>query len=261
MDGDLHVLPHATEADSRLAPVEGYVHSIETAGTVDGPGVRYILFTTGCALRCLYCHNPDTRHLKDGERVTAGQVLADIKGYAKFLKKAGGGLTITGGEPLAQIEFTRAIFAGAKRMGLHTALDTSGFLGARADDAYLAEVDLVLLDIKSFERDTYRKVTGCDVAPTLDFARRLSDMRKPAWIRFVLVPGLTDAPANVQPLADFIATLNNVQRVEVLPFHQMGRYKWEALGLTYKLKDVQPPDEACQERVRAIFRDRGLKVT
>lgn len=252
-----HISPPETAADA----VSGYIHSVETAGTVDGPGVRYILFVTGCALRCLYCHNPDTRHMKDGEHVTAASIVEDLKGYAAFLKKAGGGLTISGGEPLAQIDFTGEIFRGAKRLGLHTALDSSGFLGWRAPDSYLADVDLVLLDIKSYDRDAYRRVTGVDLQPTLDFARRLSDMRKPVWIRFVLVPELTDHPDNIRGLADFLTTLNNIERVEVLPFHKMGEFKWTSLGYEYALGNTQSPDDEGQERAREIFRSRGLTVT
>ncbi len=151
-----------------------------------------------------------------------------------------------------------AIFAGARELGVHTALDTSGFLGKRASDRLLQLTDLTLLDIKSFDPATYRSVTGVSLRPTLDFARRLSDMRRPAWIRFVLVPGVTDAPANVAGVADFVATLANVERVEVLPFHKMGEYKWAALGLPYTLEDIQPPSTAQVEEVRQVFRQRDL---
>src|SRR5512143_138394 len=176
---------------SATKPVDGYIHSVESGGTVDGPGVRFVVFTTGCPLRCLYCHNPDSLHLKDGRQVSSAKVVAEIAGYAPFLKRARGGVTISGGEPLAQPAFTAAVLRGCKRLGLHTALDTSGYLGAAAPDALLADTDLVLLDIKSFDPETYRRLTGVALQPTLDFARRLAALDKAMWVRYVLVPGLT----------------------------------------------------------------------
>ena len=171
----------------------GWVHSYETGSTVDGPGVRITLFMSGCLLRCQYCHNPDTWHLKDGTKVELAQAVRRLADFAPMLRAMGGGLTISGGEPLVQIGFTGGMLAAAKRMGLHTAIETSGFLGARADDAYLANLDMVILDIKSGDPETYRKLTGKDLAPTLRFAERLNAMGKPVWVRFVLAPGLTDA--------------------------------------------------------------------
>lgn len=240
--------------------IKGFIHSVETGGTVDGPGVRFVLFVSGCPLRCLYCHNPDTWHLRDGQFVTAQQILDELSGYERFLKKARGGLTISGGEPLGQPEFTRAIFHGAKEMGLHTALDTSGFLGAKVDDAYLADVDLVLLDIKHIDPAIHKDLTGVDVAPTLTFARRLAALGKPMWIRHVLVPGWSDQPDNIERLADLVAGLSNVQKVEILPFHKMGEYKWIERALPYRLEDVQSPSHAATEGVRNVFRARGLIV-
>ncbi len=240
------------------ASVTGYVHSVETAGTVDGPGVRFVVFLSGCPLRCLYCHNPDTQRFKAGTRRTAGEVVAEIAEYRDFLERAHGGVTLTGGEPLAQPAFVHAILHGLKELGLHTALDTSGYLGRNATREMLDLVDLVLLDIKSFEAQTYRKVTGVDLTPTLRFARRLCDLGKRMWIRFVLVPGLTDAPENVEGLAAFAQTLTTVDRVEVLPFHKMGEFKYEALGMPYLLKDTKPPSQALIERVRGQFRKHKL---
>lgn len=236
----------------------GYLHSVETAGTVDGPGVRFVVFLTGCALRCQYCHNPDCLHLKDGNLVRADDVVAEIGRYAKFLKRARGGVTVTGGEPLVQPAFTTRILEGAKRLGLHTALDTSGHLGALADDRLLAATDLVLLDIKSADPDIYRETTGRELAPTLAFADRLDRLGKPVWARFVLVPGLTDDPANVRGVAAICAAHGTVERVDVLPFHQMGAEKWEKLGLTYRLADTPEPTEAETERARQVFRDAGI---
>jgi len=238
----------------------GWVHSYETGSTVDGPGIRITLFMSGCLLRCQYCHNPDTWHLKDGTRVELAQAIRRLAEFAPMLRAMEGGLTISGGEPLVQIGFTRGMLAAAKRMGLHTAIETSGFLGARADDDYLANLDLVILDIKSGDPETYLKVTGKELAPTLRFAERLNAMAKPVWVRFVLVPGLTDAPDNIATVARFVAPMKNVEWVEVLPFHQMGAFKWKSLGVDYRLADAHPPTA---EQVRAaigIFRQAGCRV-
>ncbi len=244
----------------RTASVDGYVHSVETLGTVDGPGIRYVIFAQGCPLRCLYCHNPDTFKLKKGRLVASGMLLDDIQASADFLRCARGGVTLSGGEPLLQPEFSASLLRGCKEMRLHTALDTAGFLGERASDALLADVDLVLLDIKSFDAATYRRVTGVDLQPTLTFARRLEELGRKMWIRFVLVPGLTDDPANFEGLADFVASLKMVERVEVAPFHKMGEFKWNELRLHYDLADTQPPTRQSILQVHQVFSSRGLTV-
>lgn len=238
----------------------GYVHSYETGSRLDGPGVRVTLFVSGCPLRCQYCHNPDTWHLKDGSRVALEHVVARLGSFAPALRAMGGGLTISGGEALVQVAFTQRIFAAAKSFGLHTALDTSGFLGTRATDDYLQHVDLVLLDIKSGDPETYRRVTNREIEPTLRFAERLAAMDKPVWVRYVLVPGLTDAPANVEQVARFVAPMRNVKWVEVLPFHQLGAFKWQQLGLEYALGEspAAPPDLVA--RVLGQFRDAGCNA-
>jgi pyruvate formate lyase activating enzyme len=238
----------------------GYCHSYETSSRYDGPGLRLVLFLSGCLLRCTYCHNPDTWHLKDGTYVSVDQVLRRIGDFAPSIQALGGGLTISGGEPMVQLAFTRRIFAGAKKMGLHTAIQTSGFLGDRADDAYLSEIDLVLLDIKSSDPETYRRVTDRDLAPTLRFAQRLASMGKPVWVRFTLVPGETDDPANVAGIAGLVAPMKNVQWVEVQPFHQMGSFKWKAIGLEYKLENTQPPSRDLVDRVIEQLRAAGCQA-
>lgn len=240
--------------------VDGYIHSIESFGTVDGPGIRHVIFTQGCPLRCLYCHNPDSFRMKKGRLVASGQLLDEIEASADFLRRARGGVTVSGGEPLVQAKFIASIFRGCKEMKLHTALDTSGHLGAQASDAMLADIDLVLLDIKSFEPATYRRVTGVDLQPTLDFARRLDALGRKMWIRFVLVPGLTDAPANVEGLAEFVASLKNVERVEVAPFHKMGEFKWKELRLDYQLSATEAPGAEAIARAHRAFASRGLSV-
>jgi pyruvate formate lyase activating enzyme len=238
----------------------GYCHSYETSSRYDGPGLRVVLFVSGCLLRCTYCHNPDTWHLKDGTYVSADQVLRRLGDFAPSILALGGGLTISGGEPMVQRAFTRRIFAGAKQMGLHTAIQTSGFLGDRADEEYLSEIDLVLLDIKSSDPETYRRTTGRDIAPTLRFAERLASMSKPVWVRFTLVPGENDDPANVDGIARFVAPMKNVEWVEVQPFHQMGSFKWKAMGLEYKLESTLPPSRELVDRVIGQFRAAGCQA-
>jgi pyruvate formate lyase activating enzyme len=238
----------------------GYVHSYETSSRYDGPGLRTVLFVSGCLLRCSYCHNPDTWHLKDGTRVSAQHVVERLSEFAPALLALDGGLTISGGEVMVQLAFTRRILAGAKRMGLHTAIETSGFLGDRADRDYLAQLDLVLLDIKSGNPDTYRTVTGRDLRPTLRFADRLAAIGKPVWVRFTLVPGLTDDPENVDSIARFIAPMKNVQWVEVQPFHQLGGFKWRAMDLEYKHAETAPPSRALIDRVVGQFRSAGCQA-
>lgn len=262
---DLHcgLSPDAPDESSLTDDHEGafgYVHSYETSSRYDGPGLRAVLFVSGCLLRCSYCHNPDTWHLKDGTYVSARQVTDRLSDFASALRSLGGGLTISGGEPMVQLAFTRRIFAGAKKMGLHTAIETSGFLGDRADDDYLAQLDLVLLDIKSGDPDTYQRVTGRELAPTLRFAARLAELGKPTWVRFTLVPGLTDDPENVDKVARFVAPMTNVEWVEVQPFHQLGSFKWKALGLEDKHAHTSPPSSELVNRVRKQFEAAGCRA-
>nr|SBP00006.1 Pyruvate formate-lyase activating enzyme [Nonomuraea gerenzanensis] len=225
---------------------------------MDGPGTRFVVFTAGCPLRCQYCHNPETWRMRDGRQVTADEIMAEIEKYRRFISVAGGGVTISGGEPLLQPRFTGELLRRCHEAGLHTALDTSGLLGVRATDALLADTDLVLLDIKSYDPATYRRLTGGPVEPTLRFARRLAELGRPTWVRFVLVPGLTDAPDNVDALARFVAGLGNVERVDVLPFHRLATAKYERLGLRFPLADVPPPGRELLERVHAQFRAHGI---
>lgn len=245
---------HSTKAYS------GYVHSIETAGTVDGPGIRYVIFLTGCPLSCQYCHNPDSQKLKNGVLRQADDILTDIQDYRFFLERAKGGVTISGGEPLVQIEFTKTLLQGCKSIGLHTALDTSGYLGHKVDDEMLNATDLVLLDIKSGIPSTYKNVTGVDLFPTIAFAKRLAKKKKPVWIRFVLVPELTDSPENIEEIAKFTSSLGNVERIELLPFHKMGEFKWKELQKPYTLENTSEPTETEIQKARDIFEQHGLYV-
>jgi pyruvate formate lyase activating enzyme len=236
----------------------GFLHSFTTGSTVDGPGVRVVAWTSGCQFRCTYCHNPDTWHLSNGMPVPIARAIDELRKYRRGLQVMAGGFTLSGGEPLMQDRFAVRLFAAAKEMGIHTALDTNGFLGERLSDDELEQIDLVLLDIKSWDPQRHRQLTGKDIGPVLDFARRLAARRRPVWQRFVLVPGSTDDPDDIEQLAKFSAGLGNVQRVDVLPFHQMGRYKWEKLGLDYTLNDVEPPTNDQVQQVCNQFKAAGL---
>lgn len=236
----------------------GSLHSWELVTAVDGPGTRLTTFLAGCPLRCLYCHNPDTMEMRRGEPVTADELLGRIRRYRPIFEVTGGGLTISGGEPLMQPAFVARVLRGAKELGIHTAIDTSGYLGAHCTDAMLDDLDLVLLDVKSGDPDTYKRVTGRELAPTLEFGRRLAARGTEIWVRFVLVPGLTDDPENVEKVAEYVATLSTVTRVEVLPFHQMGRDKWDALGMRYELDETPAPSPELVARVHEQFRAHGL---
>jgi pyruvate formate lyase activating enzyme len=242
--------------------VRGYMHSAETTGTVNGPGVRYTIYLSGCPLRCLYCHNPDTWEMRLGARTTVQKVVDDIAPYQVFAQTTGGGLTASGGEPMLQPRFLTALFRQVKAQlgGMHTCLDTSGALGARAGDDLLDATDLVLLDIKSGLPETYRRVTAGELEPTLQFARRLSDRGNLMWIRYVLVPGLTDEPDNVRAVAEFAATLDTVERVEILPFHTLGSQKYEALGREFPLRDCRAPSRDEVRAAQDIFEAAGLPV-
>ncbi|MTJ80219.1 MAG: pyruvate formate lyase-activating protein [Telmatospirillum sp.] len=240
---------------------QGYLHSVETGAAVDGPGMRFVFFLSGCQFRCLYCHNPDTWKLHSGRPVTLDEAMAEVRPYAGFLKIAGG-VTVSGGEPLVQAAFTGALFRRIKsELGLHTALDTQGYLASGLPDDWFDPVDLVLLDIKHSDPDQYQALTGKALQPTLDFARRLVNLGKKIWIRYVLVPNITDRDVDILTLADFVVSLGPaVERVEVLPFHQMGAHKWESLGMDYPLARVPTPTAEQVERARTLFASRGLMV-
>jgi len=241
--------------------VNGSVHSWDISTGVDGPGTRFVVFTSGCPLRCLYCQNPETWRMRDGHRVSVDELVTEAAKYRRFIEVAGGGLTVSGGEPLLQPDFVTELLHRAKGLGLHTALDTSGYLGARATDALLADTDLVLLDIKSWDPGRYRRLTTVDLAPTLAFARRLSELGKPMWIRYVLVPGLTDDLADIDGLASFVATLDTAERVDVLPFHKLGAAKYAGLGIPFPLADTPTPEPDLVRRVRDRFARHGITTT
>ena len=250
-----------TDVRSALASGDmGFLHSFTTGSAVDGPGMRVVVWTTGCMWRCLYCHNPDTWTLTNGIPVSVANATEQLRKYRHGLKVMSGGLTISGGEPLLQHRFVAKFLAAARGMGVHTAIETNGYYGDRLSDAELDTLDLVLLGIKTWDPERHKRLTGMEIGPTLEFARRLAARRKPVWIRFVLVPGLTDDSDDMARSAAFAAGLGNVERVEVLPFHQMGKFKYEKLGMPYALADTEPPTQEAVERACAVFRAEGLKA-
>jgi pyruvate formate lyase activating enzyme len=238
----------------------GFVHSFTTGSAVDGPGVRLVAWLTSCQFRCVFCHNPDTWKLKNGMPVTLARAVQVVNQYRAALRTMNGGITVSGGEPLLQHRFVLKLFAAAHTLGVHTALDTNGSLHERLTDEDLGAIDLVMLGLKAISPALHRRITGNDNEQVIQFAHRLAVNRRPIWIRFVLVPGLSDDMDEIGRIADFAASLGNVQRVDLLPFHQLGRFKWERLGMDYPLRDTQPPTREKIEEVAARFRSAGLKV-
>jgi pyruvate formate lyase activating enzyme len=238
----------------------GFLHSYTTGSTVDGPGVRLVAWTTGCQWRCQYCHNPDTWTMSNGIPISVAKATETLSKYRHGLKAMAGGLTLSGGDPLMQHRFAVKLLAAAKSLGIHTTIETNGAYHEKLSDAELDVIDLVMLGIKTYDAHRHRALTGQDNGATLEFARRLAARRKPIWIRFVLVPGLTDDLEDLARTAEFAAGLGNVERVEVLPFHQLGRFKWERLGLDYTLRDAAPPLQELTEQALTILRQAGLKA-
>lgn len=223
-----------------MEDLTGKIHSIETFGTVDGPGIRYVIFLQGCHLRCKYCHNRDTWDTTIGTPKKVSELVQDIQKYSDYIKFSKGGVTVTGGEPLLQPKFLIALFTELKKLGYHTALDTSGMFPLTPEvKQVLSLTDLVLLDIKHINSDKCKNLVGLGNEKELAFARYLSDNNIHMWIRQVLVPGYTDDEQDLLQLKDFIDSLNTVDKIEVLPYHDMGRYKWEKLGLKYQLDGVR----------------------
>lgn len=242
--------------------MKGYVHSIETFGTVDGPGTRYVVFVQGCPMRCKYCHNPDTWTPNVGNQMDTDEIIKDYEGYKEFYKN--GGMTVTGGEPLLQIDFLTELFEKAKAHGIHTALDTSGIIYNENNatlmkkfDRLIQSVDLVLLDIKHIDPEKHKELTSQPNDQILAFARYLDRNNIPVWIRHVVVPGITDNEEYLTKLGEFLATLNNIKALDILPYHTMGVVKYENLGIDYPLKGVpaltKEQGHAAREIVRAAY--------
>jgi pyruvate formate lyase activating enzyme len=240
----------------------GFLHSFTTGSAVDGPGIRLVAWTTACMFRCQFCHNPDTWTLKNGIPVPLNRAIDEVRKYSNGLKAMKGGFTLSGGEPMMQDRFAARLLAAVKQMGVHTAIETNGFYGDRLTDDELRNIDLVILDMKGFTRAQHERVTGgMHNEDVLELCNRLSALKRPMWLRYVLVPGLTDIPEEMEAIANFGASLGVVERVEILPFHQMGRYKWERLGLNYQLEATDPPTRADVDTAIAIFREAGLDAS
>lgn len=238
--------------------MQGYIHSFETFGTKDGPGIRFVVFMQGCPLRCLYCHNPDTWK-KDGAKymLTPLEVFQELDKVRNFVR---GGITISGGEPMLQPEFVLELFKLCKENNIHTTIDTSGiFLNEKVKEV-LQYTDLVLLDIKHINPEKYKELTTVPLEPTLKFMEYLAETNKPTWLRYVLLPHYTDDEKDLIEWAKYASQFKNVERVDILPFHQMAVQKWQDLGLEYQLKDIEPPTSTQKEKAEAIFKSYGLPV-
>ncbi|GAB6982960.1 pyruvate formate-lyase-activating protein [Prevotella dentasini] len=235
------------------------VHSVESFGSVDGPGIRFVIFLKGCAMRCRYCHNPDTWEQTGGELRTVDELLAQAVRYRSYWGRQGG-ITVSGGEALLQIKPLIRLFRKAKEMGIHTCLDTAAqpfrrdSAGFRLFEELMQYTDLILLDIKHIDSEAHKSLTGWANENILDCARYLSDIRKPVWVRHVLVPGITDDDSALRHLRSFLDTLYNIEKVEVLPYHSLGTYKWEKLGIPYTLKDVPAPTSERIENAKRILK-------
>ena len=260
----VHLGDDVPEVDVRSALKTGdmgFLHSYTTGSAVDGPGIRVVAWTTACMFRCQYCHNPDTWTLSNGIPVTLERAIDGVRKYAHGLKLMHGGFTLSGGEPLMQDRFAVRLLSAVKQMGVHTAMETNGFFGDRLTDDELKNIDLVILDMKAFTPEQHERVTGIkDNAEVFHFARRLAELKRPMWLRYVLVPGLTDIDEEMEQMAKFAASLGVVERVEILPFHQLGEYKWERLKLGYKLLDTKPPSGERIANAIGIFQAAGLNA-
>ena len=234
--------------------MEGRIHSIESFGTVDGPGIRFVVFMQGCPLKCKYCHNRDTWNLDGGHTITSDELVKEIMHYKSYMDNSGGGITISGGEPLLQAKFIKELFIKLKKKKIHTAIDTAGSLPITDEIKDLLDLtDLVLLDIKHIDNEKAINLTGAPNKNNLEFAKYLSNINKPMWIRQVLVPGYTDDESDLLKLKEFINSLNSVENVEILPYHSLGKFKWKELGATYELENVIPPSLETVEKAKDIL--------
>lgn len=239
-------------------PITGRIHSVETFGAVDGPGVRFVVFLQGCPLRCKFCHNPDTWNPKDGQEISAAELIEQISSYRNFIRK--GGVTLSGGEPLLQPQFVKAVLDGCRELGLHTAIDTSGGVPLETAKPAIDAADMLLLDIKDIDPDGCRELTGQDNQNALSILRYCEEVGKPVWIRHVMVPGLTLQTDKLKRLAARLKGYRCIKKVELLPFHKMGEYKWEELHIPYSLADTLEPTKDEVAKAKAIFLQNGLPL-
>ncbi|MGF1703046.1 pyruvate formate lyase 1-activating protein [Photobacterium makurazakiensis] len=235
--------------------VKGRIHSFESCGTVDGPGIRFIVFLQGCLMRCQYCHNRDTWDLDDGKEITVDELIKEATSYRHFMNASGGGVTASGGEAMLQPEFVRDFFRKAQAQGIHTCLDTNGYVRKHTDviDEVLDATDLVMLDLKQLDDTIHQNLVGVPNKRVIDFARYLQQRGQKTWIRYVIVPGYTDDEKSAHLLGDFIKDMDNIEKVELLPYHQLGEHKWEAMGYNYPLTGVSPPSKETMENIKSII--------
>lgn len=239
----------------------GRIHSLESFGTVDGPGIRFVVFMQGCPLRCKFCHNPDTWEVNKGTEYTPEQLSDEILKYKSYMDFSGGGVTFTGGEPLLQAEFLLEVSKHLKKMGISVALDTSGYVWNEFVEELLKYTDMVLLDIKNYDPAVYEDITGVTLSPTLQLLDYLKEHNINTWIRYVLVPGLSDNLESIKKLSELLSNYMNVSRIELLAFHKMGEYKWKELGLEYTLSDTNEPTKDLLQEVKSIFESSGKLVS
>ena len=232
----------------------GYVHSIYAGGMVDGPGIRSVVFLSGCPLRCKYCHNPDTWSKNSGKPMTVDECLTEILKYKSYFRFSGGGVTIAGGEPLSQPEFLIELLDACRAKGIHTAVDTSGYTSIKTAEKVLPHTDLLILDLKAFNPQTYKKVTGVEIDKTIDFLNVSKRLNIPTWVHFVLVPNLTDDLNELKQMAEFLKDFDNIEKIDVLPFHKNGEYKWEGHSTPYELANTQVPTKAQVEEAQRILK-------
>ncbi len=242
-------------SDTSPLTATGRIHSIESCGTVDGPGIRFIVFLQGCLMRCKYCHNRDTWDTEDGKEVTVKTLMDDLTQYRHFMEASGGGITASGGEAMLQASFVSALFQAAKQENIHTCLDTNGFVRKldKTVDMVLDATDLVMLDIKQVNESKHIDLTHVSNKYSLAFARYLAERKQETWIRYVVVPGYTDDEASAHQLGEFIQPMTNIEKVELLPYHELGRHKWIAMGESYPLEGVSPPSRAVMENIKQIL--------
>ncbi|NLO10511.1 MAG: pyruvate formate lyase-activating protein [Clostridiales bacterium] len=239
----------------------GRIHSLESFGTVDGPGIRFVVFMQGCPLRCQFCHNPDTWDVRKGTEYTPDELMEEILKYKAYMDYSGGGVTFTGGEPLLQADFILEVSKMCKSKGISVTIDTSGFIFNDTIKELLDYADLVLLDIKNYDPLVYKTVTGVHLSPTLKFLDFLKEANISTWVRYVVVPQLTDNIDSIRKLSDYLDGYPNVEKIELLAFHKMGEYKWKELGLDYKLTDTKEPSKELMEEVIEILSTNGKVVT
>lgn len=239
----------------------GRIHSLESFGTVDGPGIRFVVFMQGCPLRCLFCHNPDSWDVNEGKEYTPDRLFEEILKYKSYMDFSGGGVTFTGGEPLLQADFILEVSKMCKSKGISVTIDTSGFILNDSVKELLDYTDLVLLDIKNYDPIVYKTVTGVSLSPTLKFLEYLKEEDIATWVRYVVVPELTDNLDSVEKLSVYLDGYPNVEKIELLAFHKMGEYKWEELGMDYQLADTKEPSKELMEQVKKILATNGKVVT